>query len=1069
MYAPKLYSQANITGSISGVVTDPSGSAIPNATIVAVNPATGSAQVSKTDAHGNFHFALLPPATYTVTVTVTGFAKAQRSVLVELSQTSSVPFKLGLAGSTQTVEVNGAAPPLLQTENGNVASTIGEKQVKELPIPGGDIYDLAQLQPGAVNEGGTFPSVYGLPTNTNMYTMDGMEDIDPFNNGTNGGATNLLLGINEVQEVTTVSNGYGAKYGTLAGSNVTMVTKSGTNNFHGNLGFYWTGETMMANNFFNNGNGTPRPTSMAKQWVGSIGGPILHNKLFFFVDDEGLAVVLPSSALTLVPSAAFQTATVANITKNHPNSLPFYQNMFKLYDGAAGYSRATAVTQNGGCSAGFSIPGASAAPCALQFYSNASNFAWENILTTKEDWNAGPSDHVFFHWLLDRGVQSSGIDPINPTFNQISNQPEFQSQINWSHTFGSSGVNSLLLAAQHYNAVFGPPDLAAALQLFPGELDFGDGSFTSLGGSDAGANAGRAVTRIQISDDFVKTIGSHSFDFGFTGSKYLANTLVSSNINGDWAATDQDAFYNGGLDTTSGSNTQYTHSYPLFGMAPLRMMRYGVYVDDNWRFSPKLTVTLGLRLDHPTSPSCAQNCFSSPGDFLSMSHDATQPYNAVLQTGLANAIGNVGAIEWQPRIGFAWQPWGGTTVIRGGFGMFANNFPIDVANGFLANLPEDPAFAPTSGLISPAEGNSALSVQAQSAENALKSGFANGATLATLEAAVPGFAPPTLTTAASPLVNPTYYKWSLQVQHEVWQNAALTVGYEGNHGDNEMEENPALNAYSASGYGGDLPTTDPDAMFGQVLEYQSNGYSNYDGLTGTFRDNFSSGVLMLNYSWGHSLGTASTLEYPNDPGAVYGNASTNVANSFSGNYAWNVPFQQWFGGSKAISGGWQITGTFQVRSGLPYSVFDSHTLSTLKKTNYESVRGGGVLANFDGTTQPSCSGPDTTCLVAADFSRATSGFGNQSVYSFTGPGFWDTDMNVKKSFAVPGWESAQLQLTGSAYNLFNHPNFGNPNTTLGSSHFGQITSTTQNASSILGDNGGDASPRLIELEIGLNW
>ncbi len=1068
----RLWAQASTTGSISGVITDPSGAAVPNATVVAINSGTGAAHMARTDAHGNYVLPLLAPATYTLTVNATGFAKAQRSVLVELGQVSSGALKLALAGSTQTVEV-GAAPPLLQTQNGNVASTISEKQVRELPVPGGDIYALAQMQPGAVNTGDSFPSVDGMPTSSNMYTLDGMEDIDPYNNNTNGGATNLLLGINDVQEVTTVSNGYSGKYGTLAGSNVSMVTKSGTNNFHGNLIFDWAGENMMANDFFNNSSGTPRPTSMAKQWVGSIGGPIMHNKLFFFVDDEGLAVVLPSSQLATIPSQQYEAATMANLAANHPASVPFYQSIFKLYNGAAGSSRATAVP-GGGCSSDFTMPAPyAAAPCAMQFYSNASNFAWENVTVAKVDWNIDPSDHADVHWLLDRGVQSSGIDPINPVFNQVSNQPEFQAQANWEHTFGGSAVNSLLLAAQHYNAVFGPPNLASALQTFPGQLDFGDSSITTLGGSDGSANVGRAVTRIQISDDFVKTIGAHSFDVGFTGSKYLSNTLIGNSKNGDWVTSDMDSFYNGGLDTTTGSNTQYSKGYPAFGMAPLQMMRIGGYADDNWHVTPKFMLTLGLRMDHPSSPSCRQNCFASPGDFLAMNHDATQPYNAAITTGLNNAIGNIGAIEWQPRIGFAWQPWGADagTVVRGGFGLFADNFPIDIASGFLGNLPLNPLFAPSNGLISPAEGNNALSVQAANAQAALQSGFSNGATLAQLQAAVPGFQPPTLTTAASPLQNPSYEKWSLQVQRQLWTNAALTVGYVGNKGDHELMRNPALNAYSKTSYAG-LPSAAPDARFGKVLEYQSNGSSNYNGMTGTFRDNFTSGVLMLNYTWGHSMdqgfgsGQIRTVEQPDNLQALYGNSDDNVPNSFSGNYVWNVPFQKWLGGSSTVAGGWQVTGTFMARSGLPYSVIDSHTRSVLSRTNYD---GRDVLANFLGGAIAGCNSPDQPCLDASEFSRASSAFGDQGRNMFRGPGFWSTDMSVQKSFAVPGWESAQLALRANAYNLFNHVNFSNPETSLSNPLFGQITSTTYNASSILGGNGGDASVRMIQLQIGLTW
>ncbi|MGH9467992.1 MAG: carboxypeptidase regulatory-like domain-containing protein, partial [Terriglobales bacterium] len=651
-WLPRLSAQSLVTGGIAGIVLDPSGAAVPNALIIAVDSGTGETHQARTDAHGNYNFALLVPATYTLTVTATGFHAVKQSVIVQLGQVTAVPLKLGLASSNQTVEVNAAAPPLLQTENGDIASTVTETQIQQLPIPGGDLNDLAQIVPGAINTGGDFPSVFGMPETSNMYRLDGTEDVDPYGHTTDGGATNLLLGINSVQEATTVGNGYSTKYGTLAGSNINMVTKSGTNNFHGNLAFHWTGENLMGNNFFNNASGTPRATSMAKQWVGSMGGPILHNKLFFFADDEGLAVVLPSSTLTFIPSAAYATATMNNINANHPASAPFYQNIFKLYAGAAGAGRATPVAQNGGCSqigsdaSGnpiyFQIPGSPSSPCAQDFYSNATNFAWENMTIAKTDWNMSPSDHAMLYFMVDRGVQSSGIDPINPVFNAISKQPEYTVNASESHTFGSNAVNALMLSVQHYIAHFGPPDLAAALQTFPTQLDFGDGSFTTLGGGDASGTEGRNVTSVQLEDDFSKTFGGHAVDFGFTGTDYLANVLISGNEYGDLVTTDQDSFFNGGMDPNnpSGENTVYSKGYPEFGEAGLRMIQFGAYVDDQWRVTPKLSLTLGIRADDAGTPSCTRDCFSGLGDFLAADHSASQPYNAVIKTGLADALPN---------------------------------------------------------------------------------------------------------------------------------------------------------------------------------------------------------------------------------------------------------------------------------------------------------------------------------------------------------------------------------------------------------------------------------------------
>src|SRR6185312_15686970 len=313
--APQAWSQAQVTGAIQGVVTDPSGAALPNAGVTLKNVVTGAAQNGTSDSRGEIRFSLLPPSTYILTVTAKGFETASVPVTVSVGQVTTSNVKMTLGSSATTVEVTGQAPPLIQTENANTSSTLTSQQVKDLPVPGSDINYLALLSPGAIQVGGSsFPSVQGLPTTSNLITVNGMEDIDPWNNSTNGGASNLLLGLNEVQESTVTSNGFNGSYGTLAGSNVNMVTKSGGNNFHGNLVWDWTGRAMESNDFFHNAvvnkttgapDPTPRPFTNANQWAGSFGGPILHNKLFFFVDNEGLALVLPgSSSPVYVPTQA---------------------------------------------------------------------------------------------------------------------------------------------------------------------------------------------------------------------------------------------------------------------------------------------------------------------------------------------------------------------------------------------------------------------------------------------------------------------------------------------------------------------------------------------------------------------------------------------------------------------------------------------------------------------------------------------------------------------------------------------------------------------------------------------
>ena len=246
--------QSLITGDITGVVTDPSGAAIPNATVTLKNTETGTVQTRTTNAQGAYRFPLLNPGTYTVTAAAQGFQGREQRVAVTVGQATTVNSQLALASASQTVEVT-AEGGVVQTENGNVSTTFTPAQIANLPNPGNDLSYIVQTAPGAVmntQAGYGNSAVYGTPATSNVFTVNGMNENDPFLNLNNSGATNLLLGQNDVQQATIVSNGYSGQYGGLAGANVNYVTKNGTNNWHGNAQYFWNGRFLNANNYFNN-------------------------------------------------------------------------------------------------------------------------------------------------------------------------------------------------------------------------------------------------------------------------------------------------------------------------------------------------------------------------------------------------------------------------------------------------------------------------------------------------------------------------------------------------------------------------------------------------------------------------------------------------------------------------------------------------------------------------------------------------------------------------------------------------------------------------------------------------
>src|SRR5215831_2273910 len=339
--------QSLTSGDIAGTVTDPSGAVIPNATLTLKSNDTGATQTRTTNAQGAYRFSLLAPGTYTVSVTASGFQATQKQVTVTVGQAANANLQMGLGSASQTVEVSASAG-IVQTENADVSTTFSPDQVALVPNPGNDLSYVVQTAPGAVmntQAGYGNSATYGLPATSNLFTVNGMNENDPFLNLNNSGATNLLLGQNDIDQATVVNNGYSGEYGGLAGANVNYVTKSGSNQFHGNAIYWWNGRTMNANNFFNNRTGTPRPFDNANQWATSLGGPVRKDKTFFFVNTEGLRVLLPTSAKVNIPSPQYEAATLANLGA-HPaveGSVPFYQQLFSLWNNAPGAKRAQDV------------------------------------------------------------------------------------------------------------------------------------------------------------------------------------------------------------------------------------------------------------------------------------------------------------------------------------------------------------------------------------------------------------------------------------------------------------------------------------------------------------------------------------------------------------------------------------------------------------------------------------------------------------------------------------------------------------------------------------------------------
>jgi carboxypeptidase family protein len=1121
--------QSYISGDVTGTVTDPSGAVVPGAKVVLKNDSTGATQNATTNGTGAYRFSLLTPGSYTVTATAQGMQGTSQKAQVAVGQASTVNMQLAVASAGTTVEVTSEGG-VVQTQNGNISTTFTPEEIQQVPNPGNDLTYIVQTAPGAVmntQSGYGNSSLYGLPATSNLFTINGENENDPFLNVNNSGATNIMLGQNDINEATVVNNGYSGQYGQLGGANVNYVTKSGSNAFHGNAVYFWNGSMLNGNDWFNNHSDTPRPFDNANEWAASFGGPIKKDKTFFFVDTEGLRLLIPTSEAVNVPSPQFQAATLTNIGTNAPSELPFYTSMFNLYNSAPGVSRAanslpagtatdTGATIGNGCAgitaAQYALIGAGN-PCALQFFSTAGNQTNEWLLTTRFDQIIGDNDRAFVHFRTDHGLQASYTDPLNSTFNAQSNQPQYEGQLNETHTFSPNSVNQFILSGSWYSAIFAPPNLSAATALQPFQLNFSGNAFYPLGFDLGVWPQGRRTTQYQIVDDYSWVHGRHNLRFGVNWHRDdVTDADMGIGTIGLEQAETQGAFL-------SGMGVSYTQSFPNRLSNPVDVYGLDLYAQDEIALRNNLKITLGLRAEHNSNPICVTNCFSRfDNSFMDISHDINQPYNQSLQTGLSQALINTTDVRWEPRLGFAWSPLGTghNTVIRGGVGIFSDMFPATVADYFMRNAPLDNTFTAGPGPLFPgAVGSQAFAVGAANASFA--SAYRAGGTLGSIVASNPLFLPPSLYTPDRMVHYPEYQEWNLELEQGIGRKMSFSLAYVGNHGIWEPFINGGQNAYcnspatpltyfpaslpctgvaatgSALGvtntaYAG-LPSLPADQRYGTIYEAEADAVSNYNGLTATVTRRFSQVQLQFNYTWSHALdeisnggflpfnfgaatgGTNVSVLGPQNPFNLrqynYGNADYDTRQYVSANYVWNVPkYHGWVG----VLTDWTLSGTLFYRTGLPFTITDTGDFGVLNAFNYNSLsppNSPNLFANYPAGAPVSCSRSATTtpCFTAGMFSPALTGFGLERRNQFYGPNFFDTDLTVMKNFHVPISEASTFSVGLQFFNLFNHANFDQPNQNLGSPTFGLITHAIGPPTSMFGSFlGGDASPRIVQIK-----
>ncbi len=1104
--APFAFSQTITTADAVGVVSDPSGAVVPGAQVTIKSTESGESRTELTNGEGQYRFPLMKPGEYEISAAAKGLKSNMLKVTLLVGQAYEANITMNPEGTSTTVEVTASAA-VLQTENANLESNFNKAQVDNLPMPGGDLTTLAMTVPGIrvnVTGGSGNMNANGIPGSTILYTLDGMDQNDPANNLNNSGASNNLLGANGVGEVAIVMNAYSPQYGRMAGAQVNMVGISGSNQFHGNLFYNFNWEKLNANSFFNNASNTRRGRSDAHQFGGRIGGPVWKNKVFFFFDTENLRYVLPSSGVISLPSPQLQAYTLAHVGAAE---LPLYQDYFNLVKGSPGIGNAIPVvngtgllqdshkhlgcgiqTFNGtptGTGGTFGVD----TPCAVAFGTNTTEINTEQLFNGRGDWDISNSQKLSVRYFHDGGVQATGTSPINPLYNSVSVQPSYQAAITHTWIINPSVVNTVTGSVLWYTALFGVQDFAKTQALMPDSIAISDGGAVGGGFATVGAGAfpnGRNVGHFQINDDFSWTHGTHTIKAGVSAryDQYTYTSIASGAFLGAYSTGDLSDFANGTLNFNGNARSSFSQSFPLYGALHFRFPSADFYLSDEWAVTKNLKLTYGVRAEEDFNPTCIETCFvltNVPFTSTSYQANANTPYNSTL-TKSKDLFYNAEAPIVQPRVGFAYSPEFGhhKTVIRGGIGLFSTNY-TDGLGGTLANQVPN-KFAPsglTFGTVGFITDPTSSAYTAQVSANAFQAGFSSGFTLAQIQNAVKpaSFSTPSISSFPSTFLAPHTLEWSFEIQQELNAHNMLTVSYVANHGY-DLQETVNANMYASStstkNYGvlyGGLPGAPADPRFVTVTQYYNNGISNYNSLTLQFRHSFSYGLTaQFHYTWSHDLGTIA-YENPFNLNGSYGSLGFDNRHQVAGDLLWNQPFKADNKAVNALIKGWTVGVKMYIYSAAPFSVTDGQIASDVNST--------GVLTPLADLVSPSAFGLHCNksnavgqpCLTPAEFatypgsgvsSPIQTDWGNIGPNSFRGPGYFDLDGTLQRTFAIR--EKMKFVLGMQAYNVLNHPNFANPSGSVTSSAFGQITSTLGPPTSIYGTGqGASVSGRLAIL------
>ncbi len=1000
---------------------------------------------------GDFAVSALPSGSYRIKAALSGFREeVQTGIKLDVNQTLRLDLKLKVGDVTQSVEVNGIAATL-QTDSSTVATTVDNAKVVELPLNGRSFTQLTVLVPGAVGTGapgfqtsGTAVSVSGLRSENNNYTLDGVNNNESFFK-----SYGVQPSIDSIQEFKVQTNITAAEFGTGAGANVNVVTKSGTNEFHGDAFEFHRDNHLTSQDYFSAQANLPKPVFRQNQFGGTFGGPIHKNTTFFFASFEADRFSQGQSTLSIVPTAAELSGDLSLDYLGKPAP--------QIYDPAS------TTTANGITTrtpfAGNIIPTSRIDPAMTAYakiflpapntdvsgnnYINTSaNILNGNQGMMRVDQRFGNNNTLTGRFSIN---DSHNIAPTNqPAVNNTDGNTFTNAMVSDTHTFGPNTVFDIRLGYHRNNleitdnAPGGPSATASyisqygfqgvpsvkGIPLFP-QYSVGDNFSVSQQGypfvddtwslmSSVSHNMGKHMLKLGFDFRY-----NHNLDDGyFTGN--FAFTPDATNDPQNTATTGQAiAGYLLGLPNSALRNIGAT-------AAIMRKHDYSGFAQDDWKISSRLTLNLGIRYDYLGWPVSRDNTLGSfdliTGQYL---WDGTNPVTGAppdVRRGIVNPRYN----NIAPRFGFAYRLNDKTTV-RGGYGIFYNgnyqwesqgirgNYPYAISET-LTNLNNNGPTSPIEKTFSPVlvvTPGAPIPLQDQHIINR------NNKTSSTQQ-------------------------WNFHVQRRLTEDLILEAGYVGNKGTHLtmfINENTALPGP------GDPGPRRPWPVEGATSEMDNVATSSYNGLQVKLEKRFSQGLTFrVNYSFsktmdvgGSGFGASTSPQDPNNFKADAALSSLDRAQILSLDWVYQLPFGRGrrFGSSfngfeQAVLGGWEVTGILSATSGSPINVTLEDDIANIGARSIEQ------RPNVIG--DPYSGAHSLTGLwinPAAFVTPPAYSFGDFGRNALIGPGFFQMDFGGYKNFRIT--ERIGMQFRAEIFNLTNRVNFGNPNTDLNSSTFGQIS------------------------------